>query len=97
MHQLSPSHRIVHRLLRSVLPQIANGDYHGGTSTMPPPQPWPVTWSEAAGMLVPGTALAVSVSAWSGSVPLGMAFAMAVVAWGWRRAAVRYGHVFCDV
>ena len=93
MHQLSPSHRIVHRLLRSVLPQIANGDYHGDTSAMPPPQPWPMTRSEAAGMLVPGTALAVSVRAWSGSVPLGMAFAMAIVAWGWRRAAVRYGHV----
>ena len=90
MHQLSSSHQILHRLLRADLPLLANGACHA--SLAPPPLPWPVTWSEAAAVLAPGMTLAVSVGAWSSSVPLGMAFAMAVLAWGWRRVAVRYGH-----
>lgn len=92
MPQLLPHRLTFSRLLRADLPLLANDGRPGHASLPPQPQRWPLTWSESAAVLVPGVALAVSVGAWSGSVPMGMAFAMALVAWAWRRAAVRYGH-----
>ncbi len=92
MPQFSPTPQTFHRLLRANLPLLASGEDEGHASLPPLTQHWPLTGSEAVVVLVPSVALAVSVGAWLGSVPMGMALAMALVAWGWRRAAVRFGH-----
>lgn len=91
MLPLLPWRAAYHRLLRANLPPLANGGKQAEASTQRPAGPWPLSWAEIAA-LVPGLALAISLGASTRSVPLGMAFAMALISWAWRRAAVRYGH-----
>lgn len=56
------------------------------------PGSWPLERGSLAATLLPGAILAVCIVKGSGSLPLGGAFALLLIARTWRRAAVRYGH-----
>ena len=79
------------RMLLADLPAIPSCGCPQRAETSSPGS-WPLERGTLAATLLPGAILAVFLVKGSGSLPLGGAFALLLIAWTWRRAAVRYGH-----
>ncbi|MDO5505130.1 MAG: hypothetical protein Q4F49_02390 [Pseudoxanthomonas suwonensis] len=79
------------RILLADLPAIPSRGRPQPTE-LSSPGSWPLERGALAATLLPGAVLSACLVEWSGSLPLGGALALLLIARTWRRAAVRYGH-----